>query len=182
MSVSRMEVNAAISHLLGGTTTWKTHAEVVIKGCEKFLQNKTVGFEVSMTRTSGTSSITGHTSEFGDVNLGEDPKVKRSEYTAGMFHERIGHFKVRKESPGHIVIKHWWKADISTQASDEDTSVEYHLGYDPQTSQPTYFAVEGKRHVFNFFKLEIWRRYLEVIYGELKKVNRGWWFNLDLSR
>jgi hypothetical protein len=126
---TRMEINAAVDRIISGEDSDGTGRRVLIAFGQSLPINPTEFAGKVWRARSNDTSITGHTQN-GDITI-EDKKPPEEKGWSSIKKERVGHYKIWRDSTHCISFQHFWKADITTQSNASD-SVEYTLGFDPK--------------------------------------------------
>ena len=176
-SNEKILINAAIESLLSSNGDhWQEDAETIIKFCDQFLPTSRIfmGFYKRSSKTK--DSIKGHTNEMGDIDISSS-KNKVKEWQLGEHKERIGYYKIWKNSLGHIVFQHYWKSDITTNIWSDAEPEEYHILYGAESLQPVCVATSLlKKKSFtlkNIVHVELCLTLLEPMYWEGDKPYYG---------
>ena len=164
----RMAVNAAIERLIAQTDEDGEAARTVIAYGAKLKRSKAIQIRYSSDAQSGGDSVSGYSPGHGDISIEDKERSEHKEWSFGVYKDRIGHYRLWKESEGLLKFHHFWKSDITTKAPDDAGPDQFHLGYDQASQELRYLGVLRQRvlcqlHLGLTVKI-VWL-YLERIYG-----------------
>lgn len=168
----RMVVNAAIEQLIARNDDCDNAARIVIAYGSKLRCSKSFIFEYNTKANNSKESTSGYSPGHGEVTVQNEEREKHLEGGFGIYKDRVGHYRLWKDSEGLIKFHHFWKSGITTKNPEDDGPDEYHLGYDPKSTEPRYFGVARRQIIFSVWlglTFKITRGYLDVIHGTLKK-------------
>jgi hypothetical protein len=117
--------------------------------------------------------VSGHTPEFGDVTIKDESREEQIEKSFGVYKDRVGYYRLWKDSDGTLRFHHFWKSGITTQSVFKAGPEEYYLGYDTRSLEPLYLGLLQRKILLRFWlwkKIEISREYLEPIYGTMPRL------------
>jgi len=149
---SRMETGVAIARLIKNSEElFDLEAARTVIDFVRHLPPTSKISEISKKQKG--DSITGHTSEHGNVTVGSEHEHWEEKTTTDGQVERIGHYKVWKhEQKGgeecRIHFYRFWASDPNTQSDKTKMPSEYILTYDKKTYKPIILATLEKRPMY----------------------------------
>jgi hypothetical protein len=162
-------LNAAIERLVAGDDATAESARTIIAYGAKL---KCTGkFEISLTFPWHTNnSVQGATNEPGDVEL-DDKNETQKKIGRLIKKERIGHYRIWKNSGGYLIFHYFWASEIHTQGDESPPVRSFHLFYDPLSLIEVGYAEE---YVYRVREIRFFRcaftftsHKFDVLYGSV---------------
>ena len=160
----RMRVNAAMESLISREDNWVESACTVIALGHTLKIAQPVSIETKVTKTSGGESITGQTSQ-GPMTIRDKKREETKETSFGVLKERIGFFRLWRQSHDTLCFHRFENSHISTRGLREGPDT-YRLVYDQNTLMPKQFGVEQKVPILSLGIFSVWAIQVVLIFGE----------------
>jgi hypothetical protein len=141
--VDRLELNAHIERLIesrGGDAQARAALEEFACTLKRA---SPVALEGMISRPGGT--VSGQTPEHGSVQV-DDDRARTTEFSKGVVRERVGYYKLTRQTKDLLIISHFWKADEGTQ-SETELAPEWAMGLDAD-GKAAWFGERARKPVF----------------------------------
>lgn len=177
---SRIEVNAAIEALIQSPDdpSWVEHAQLILQFIQSVPVTGAYQFGIGVRSGNDRGSITGYTSEAGNVTIPDSLQSKREPVIYGRRQERVGHYKLQRGQDGRCFIHHFWKSDLTTSVGSWPNVAEYVLHVHPDGT-PKDFGIMGLRPFLHWWIFAVDRIVFKGLTPESDTMNVGWNFNIS---
>lgn len=141
--MDRLELNSHIERLIesrGADAQARTALEEFARTLK---QASPVALEGSISRPGG--NVSGQTPEHGSVQI-EDERQQTTEFSKGVVRERVGYYKLTRQTKDLLLITHFWKADTGTE-SETELAPEWAMGLD-KNGNAVWVGERARKPVF----------------------------------
>lgn len=172
-------MNAAIEALIAQTAHAEEAARIVIDYGHHLKKSGPVVWETRRTKSTSGPSLSGHVAGHGEIAVKDRDRMESREFAFGVHKDRIGHYRLWKQSDGLLRMHHFWASDLATQGIDEREVDEYYLGYNRNSLAFSFFAILRERRILSWrirYRHEIGAEYLERISGTGRLPKLGFYY------
>lgn len=163
--MNKLEINSALWNLVERKDI-EASAAIVIKFGNALRRSSLFTYESRSTTADESGPMIEGLTPQGQVSLTDESNNKVKETQYGLFKERIGHFKMWKDSSGDILwFQHFWKSDLTTSSETEEVPL-FRIRYDAKTLQLKHFGVMREIPIIDWWIFHFGREAFDPIFGE----------------
>lgn len=160
--MNKLEVNVALWNLIEQREIVES-LKIVIGFGHELKEASPIQFGSIRSKKESPGAFTALTDR-GNFTVSEEARTELIERQVGIQKERIGHFRIWKQSPTELWFHHFWKSELST-AGGMPSVTEYCISYDQRSLEPRFFSyIEGRMLLpWSYIRLQL--GYLKPIWG-----------------
>ena len=155
--MNRLQISAALQNLIDGKDVEQS-ASLVIAAYKDVPK---IGSRLEMVKSSSGDSVTGSSPGHGSITIEDKDRTKEIRF--GREPERVGKFRIWRESGSVLKFCHYFGFELSTQREDGPPA-EYVIGH--HGNKFKFFGVEDEVTQRRFFFINVETRNLRLIVGE----------------
>jgi hypothetical protein len=140
--MDRLELNAHIERLIESRGADAQARAAIEQFASTMKRASKVAVEGKISRPGG--NVSGQTPEHGSVQI-EDDRPQTTEFAKGVSRERVGYYKLTRQTKDLLLITHFWKADPGTE-SETELAPEWAMGLD-DSGRAAWFGERARKPV-----------------------------------